>query len=621
MNINIKECNDCIEVDVVGTIDSNTVSEFSKKMDQIDIANNNIVLDFNNTTYITSAGLRALLVLVKRVKNKTFKIINVNSSIESIFEMTGFDKMLNYSVKNESESNEGFITLLNDRLKHNKDMIACIYMGKEYTWNDIDIASHIVADDLYKMGVKKGSHVGICAYNSYNWVITFLAVQKLGGIGVLINSNLKPIEVKDICEIGGADYLCFGSVITDEKYQEYISDFNKVTGGSIKTYNIASYINVLDREEEYNNIKDNYREIYNCDDPSVVIFTSGSSGKPKAVLASAYNLTIPVNHFCKVFNINDGERSCAFLPFFHIFGLCSQVILSMKKNMPLYIPENNKPATIVNIIDKYKCTIFNTVPTMMLAIVMDKDFDPNRLSTLKLSVLGGSSTTEEQMKLLQKLLPNNHFANIYGMSENAIISLTKYVDTIEHMTQTVGVTPDYLDIEIREIGSNKVLGRNETGEICIRSKTMIVCYYNLNVSQQPIGEDGFLRTGDLGYIDDDGYVILNGRVKELIIRGGENISPNEVCNVIAKLDAIADAKVIGVPHKLLGEEVAAAVVLKDNKTLPPNVREELAKSMANYKIPAYFVVFDRLPLLGSGKIDGITLKKMTVEKISNKEYI
>lgn len=621
MKINIKNSSGNIEIDIVGSIDNNTVNEFSEQMNIIDIANNDVILDFNNTTYVTSAGLRALLILVKRVKDKTFKIINVNSAIEEIFKMTGFDKMLNYSVKDESIANEGFITLLNDRLKNNRDMIACTYMGKEYTWNDIDVSSHIVADDLYKMGVKKGSHVGVCAYNSYNWIIAFMAIQKLGGIAVLINSNLKPVEVKDICEIGGAEYLCFGSVSSEDSYNSYINSFKVETANYIKTYNIASYINVLDRKDEYNNIKDNYREIYNCDDPSVIIFTSGSSGKPKAVLASAYNLTIPVNHFCKVFNIVDGDRSCAFLPFFHIFGLCSQVILSMKKNMPLYIPENNKPDTIVNIIDKYKCTIFNTVPTMMLAIVMGKDFDPNKLATLKLSLLGGSSTTEEQMKLLQKLLPNNHFANIYGMSENAIISLTKYVDTIEHMTQTVGVTPDYLDIEIREIGSNKVLGRNETGEICIRSKTMIVCYYNLNVSQQPIGEDGFLRTGDLGYIDEDGYVILNGRVKELIIRGGENISPNEVCNVIAKLDVIADAKVIGVPHRLLGEEVAAAVVLKDNKTLPSNIRDELAKSMANYKIPAYFVVFDRLPLLGSGKIDGIKLKEMTIEKIANKEYI
>ena len=256
----------------------------------------------------------------------------------------------------------------------------------------------------------------------------------------------------------------------------------------------------------------------------------------------------------------------------------------------------------------------------MLGIVMNQEFNPEKLSSLRLSVLGGSSTTEEQMKLLQKALPNDHFANIYGMSENAIISLTKYVDTIDHMTKTVGLPPDYLDLEIREVGSNKVLDRNQTGEICIRAKTMIVCYYNLDISKQPIEQDGFLRTGDLGYIDNDGYLILNGRAKELIIRGGENISPNEVCNELVKFNEIADAKVLGVPNQILGEEVAAAVVIKSGAELPSDIRDTLSKTMAKHKIPSYFVLFDKLPLLGSGKIDAVKLKEMVIEKVSKGEY-
>ena len=611
-----------ITVHVSGTIDNNTAAQFSEEMNAFDVEHNDIVLDFDNTTYVTSAGLRALLTIVKRVKDKSFEIINVNSSIDEVFKTTGFDKMLNYSLKQET-SDESFITMFNDRLKNNKDDVICTYFDKGYTWEDIDIASHIVADDLAKMGVKKGTHVGICAYNSVNWFITFIAIQKLGGIAVLVNSTLKPQEVKDVCDIGGAEYLCFGSVITTEQYDGFINELINNVGSKVKTYCIASYVNFLDRKNEFDDIKNRYREIYNCDDPSVIIFTSGSSGKPKAVLASSYNLITPLEYLYAnfEFKISNVERTCAFLPFFHIFGLCSIVLSTLKSSIPMFIPENNKPETIIRIIDKYKCTLFMTVPTMMLGIVMSKDFDSSKLASLRLSILGGSSTSEEQMKLLQKALPNNHFANIYGMSENAIISLTKYVDTIEHMTQTVGVTPDYLDIEIRELGSNKVLGRNQTGEICIRAKTMIICYYNLDISKQPIEPDGFIRTGDLGYVDDDGYVILNGRVKELIIRGGENISPNEVCNELVKFDCIADAKVLGVPNQILGEEVAAAVVLKPNSTLTADIRDTLAKTMAKFKIPTYFVVFDKFPLLGSGKIDAVKLKQLVIDKINNKEFI
>lgn len=609
-----------IVVKIIGTIDNNTTPRFIEEMGKLNIEGNDTVLDFNNTNYITSAGLRALLMLVKRVKDHKFEIINVNSSIEEVFKMTGFDKMLNYSLKNNEVADESFITLFNQRLKYDGDKVICTYFDKQYTWNDIDVASHIIADDLQKMGVKKGTHVGICAYNSVNWFITFLAIQKLGGIAVLINSTLKPKEINDVCEIGGVELICYGSVISSEQFDAFKEEFNQYS--KIDTYCIASYINFLDRKDSFDAIKDRYRELYNCDDPSVIIFTSGSSGKPKAVLASAFNLTVPLDHFFSVFEFKDAndERSCAFLPFFHIFGLCSLVLIALKRGIPLYIPENNKPETIIRIIDKYKCTLFFTVPTMMLGIVMNQEFNPEKLSSLRLSVLGGSSTTEEQMKLLQKALPNDHFANIYGMSENAIISLTKYVDTIDHMTKTVGLPPDYLDLEIREVGSNKVLDRNQTGEICIRAKTMIVCYYNLDISKQPIEQDGFLRTGDLGYIDNDGYLILNGRAKELIIRGGENISPNEVCNELVKFNEIADAKVLGVPNQILGEEVAAAVVIKSGAELPSDIRDTLSKTMAKHKIPSYFVLFDKLPLLGSGKIDAVKLKEMVIEKVSKGEY-
>lgn len=623
MNIDFSKKDDQIIVKVSGTIDNNTAPQFIENMKIIDVEHNDVLLDFDNTSYITSAGLRALLMLIKRVKDHKFKIINVNQAIVDVFKMTGFEKMLNYSAKEESHTDESFITLFNKRIKECKDKVICTYFDKEYTWEDIDIASHIVADDLSKLGVKKGTHVGICAYNSVNWFVTFMAIQKLGGIAVLINSTLKPKEIKDVCEIGGVEFLCYGSILSKEQFDLFTEEFNHNIGSNIKVYCIASFINFFDRKEIFDSIKDKYREIYNCDDPSVIIFTSGSSGKPKAVLASSFNLTTPLTFFYSTLEFKDdeNERSCAFLPFFHIFGLCSLVLSALKRNIPLFIPENNKPDTIIRIIDKYKCTLFFTVPTMILGIVTSKEFNPEKLASLRLSILGGSSTTEEQMKLLQKVLPNTHFANIYGMSENAIISLTKYVDTIEHMTKTVGLPPDYLDLEIREVGTNKVLDRNQTGEICIRAKTMIVCYYNLDISKQPVESDGFLRTGDLGFIDDDGYLTLNGRAKELIIRGGENISPNEVCNELVKFDVIADAKVLGVPNSILGEEVAAAIVLKDNTKLPEDIRDTLSKTMAKHKIPSYFVIFDKLPLLGSGKVDTVKLKEILIDKVNKSEYI
>lgn len=618
MEIKINQDNDIITIEVEGILNNDTSTDFSNKTKGVDVENNNVILDFKGVTYITSAGLRSLLVLAKRAKANCLKIINVNSDVDEVFKMTGFDKILSYTLVSESQQLDNFVSLLNQRLQDSKDKTIYTYKDKGYTWEDVDVLSHVVAHDLSVKGVKKGTHVGLCSPNNINWIITFLAIQKLGGIAVLINEALKPAELVGICEIGGTNILCYGS---NDEYQTTVDEINSLTNNSIDIYNISDNVDFLANGSDYESISNLHREIYNYDDPCLIIFTSGSSGKPKAVLSSAYNNIEPVSYIYKNYNCSKDDKVCAFLPFFHVFGLGSLITFSLLCNIPLFIPEDKKPATIVKIIDKYKCTLFHTVPTMMLAIVSDKNFNPSYLSSLRLSLLGGSITTEEQMKLLQKIIPNNHFVNIYGMSENSVISLTKYEDSISHITKTVGLPPAYLDIEIREVNSDKALGLNKTGEICIRSKTMIVCYYNLDIDKQPIGADGFLRTGDLGFIDEDGYVTLNGRVKELIIRGGENISPSEVCNAITKLDEVADAKVLGIPDKIFGEEVAAAIVLKEGCNLSPDIRDRLSKTTAKYKIPRYFVVLDKFPLLGTGKVDAIKLKEIIINKIENNEFI
>lgn len=603
---------------VTGLLNVEETPQFNEAMREIDVEHNDLVLDFSGVNYITSAGLRALVVLAKRALNTKLSIVNVNPEVANIFENTGFGKIVDYSKKISIER-DNFISLLKEKVEKYPRKIVCTYKDNGYSWEEIDILSHIIADDMAKRGIKKGSHVGICGPNSINWIVSFLASQKLGAIAVMIGDALKAKEIADICRISAVDLLCYGTAGSDEEFSSFCDETNKYLDREVLIFNINDSNDYRLRKGEFEAIDGKYREIYNSDDPSLIILTSGSSGIPKAVLSSAYNYLEPEVYFYEQLNFTEQDRLCAFLPFFHVFGLCTLVFFMLLTNLPIFIPDNKKPASIIDVIERYKCTVFHSVPTMMLAIVMNKDFEPSKLDSLRLSVLGGSITTEEQMKLLQAKMPKNHFVNVYGMSESPIISLTKYVDTIKHVTTTVGVAPPYLDMEIRKIGSDEVLGKNETGEICIRSDSMVVCYFNSDISMQPIGFDGFLRTGDMGYIDEDGYLTINGRVKELIIRGGENISPSEVCNSVVSFEEIADAKVLGVPNEVMGEEVAAAVILKPGCVFPENIRTDMARTVAKYKIPSYFVVLDSFPLLGSGKIDSIRLKEMVISKIEAKE--
>lgn len=615
LTVKVNKNGNQVTVATEGVIDTQSASKLNDALLELDYGDLDLTIDFAKTDYITSAGLRVLLVARKKLTDETMRIINVSEVIADVFNVTGFSDILNYTCKKQDalDCHMSFKALLKKRVNDGK---AFVFAGREYTWEDVDRLSQIVADDLWKLGVKKGAHVGICSPNSINWIITFFAVQKLGAIAILVNHGLKPDEVASLAQIGDITHLCYGAIPGITDFGVYSA---ALLGGSSTVeymYDIGTDVDFTSRLAEYDAVKDKFGEMYHSDDPSVVIFTSGSTGKPKAVLSSSFNILNSVKAISAECNFTSADRACAFLPLFHVFGFASCIGIGLLYGCVSYIPTISKPAALINLIRDNKCTVFNTVPTMFLAMIQQPEFTPEALSSLCVSVLGGSATSESQMTMLRSLLPDNHFCNIYGMSENAVISMTRYEDTVEHVTQTVGRRVDGIEIEIRNPASGEKLKDGESGEIFIRSKEMIVCYYRLPIEKQPLDDEGWLATGDLGVILPDGYLKLVGRAKDLIIRGGENISPGEVADAVAQLPGVADVKVLGVPHEVLGEEVAAAVVLKEGEIFDADAaKQTLAGKLAKYKIPAYFVVMDKFPLLGSGKIDAIAIKKEVLSKL------
>ena len=614
--INVNKNGNKVTVATEGVIDTETASNLSATLLELDYSNLDLTLDFDKTDYITSAGLRVLLVARKKLTDDTMRIINVNEPIELVFKVTGFSDILNYSGKKQDvvDCHMSFKALLKKRVNDGK---AFVFDGRDYTWEDIDRLSQIAADDLAKLGVDKGAHVGICSHNSINWIIAFFAVQKLGAIAILVNYGLKPDEIATLAEIGDITHLCYGAIPGITDFGVYSAALLSGKSTIEHMYDIGKDVDFTARLSEYDAIKDKYSEIYHFDDPSVIIFTSGSTGKPKAVLSSSFNILNSVKAICAECNFSSEDRACAFLPLFHVFGFASCIGIGLLYGCVEYIPTNNKPAALIDLIRDNKCTVFNTVPTMFLAMIQQSNFEPEALSSLRVSFLGGSTTSESQMKMLRSLLPNNHFCNIYGMSENPVISMTRYEDTFEHVTQTVGRRVDGIEIEIRSLANGEKVEDGEPGEIFIRSKEMIISYYRLPIEKQPLDDEGWLATGDLGVILPDGYLKLVGRAKDLIIRGGENISPGEIADAVAQLPGVADVKVLGVPHEVLGEEVAAAIVLKEGQTFDEDAaRQTMSEKLAKYKVPAYFVIMDKFPLLGSGKIDAVTLKKEILSKLN-----
>lgn len=611
---------------IEGRIDARTSQILHAEVRQYDFYTySNVIFDFANVEHITSTGLRELLILKKRLcYPEQLKVINASNRVYKAFKVTGMDELITVipagAALKPKHLHMSFKALLTRKMEYVADKTFVVYKGRSYTWEDIEKASHIIAKDLHEMGVGPGSHVALCGSNSVNWIFTFFAIQKLGAVAMLINFNLKRSEIIQLSQIGDISHFCMGEMpFVKEGFLEAI------TGEDSKIRHILHVDDTVDftqRYDEYAECATRFRYRVESDNASVVIFSSGSTGKPKGVVLSAYSVINAAEATANNTQLSAEDRNCQILPLFHIFGFTGCLFACAMKDTPIFIPDNLRTETILDTIEKERCTILHSVPTMMLAIVNNKDFRSDRVESVRCSLLGGAATTEPQFLMFKEKFPNNHLISAYGLSELAIATESAYDDTMDHITKTIGRPLGDTEVSVRALDTGRECKRDgsESGEICLRGSFMMLCYYKLSLDNQAVDADGWLHTGDLGYLDEEGYVHLSGRSKEIIIRGGENIIPNEIATAISEHDAIADVKVLGVPDDFFGEAVAAAMLIRDGYTFDEaEMREFLKTRLAKYKIPAYFEVFDEFPYLASGKVDGITLKKLYLARIEDSE--
>lgn len=604
---------DELRVSIAGRIDTTTSPQLREEIAAIDSAVKKIVFDFRDVSYVSSSGIRELFICKKKFHETTIE--NVSPDVFEIFKITGCDKIFSVHVAAEDASTylqTSFKNFLARKSETEADKIVFVDENSAYTWSDIEICATIIAEDLIKLGVGRGDHVGICSTNSANWILTFYAIQKLEAIAVLMNFNLRAKEIVVTAQVGDVTCLCYGDLPEMIDEPKFIDEIRNVEGNPIKNfYSIRPAINFKARRAEYEPLRYKFSSFSEADAPCTMIFTSGSTGKSKGVILSAYNILNAANVNFRDQTLGPKDKSCMILPFFHIFGLVAGIFANALAGSTIFIPPNIRTNTLLELISRERCTIFHSVPTMLIALINNKNFSADKLSTLRCTIISGAAATEAQIRMFKAKMPNNHFLSSYGLSEMAPVSITNYDDTEEHVLKTVGRPVKNISIKILNPDANGI------GEILVQGFNLMTCYYKLNENDQSIDAEGWLHTGDLGKLQDDGYLKLTGRIKELIIRGGENIMPGEIEAAISKSEIIDNVKVFGIPSDFFGEEVCACIKLKRGKIFDEEkFRAELAADLAKYKIPSKFVVVDEFPMLGTGKIDGVTLKKSILNSLS-----
>lgn len=484
---------------------------------------------------------------------------------------------------------------------------AIVGNGGSCTYEDMLKGIRGLEKRLREMGVKKGSRVALWGYNSANWLIAFFAIVRAGGTAVLVNYSMSSADAAELLAMTETGFLLCGDNGETKKDPDAMRKLASLAG--------IPEGHCLDIRPAAVDLGYVYRDVPEDDAPDTsdenatafIIFTSGTTSQPKAVQISQRALSFDAD----AFNANIGEYAgrsvCVAVPLFHILGLLMSYAY-LCRGATVCLPANYKPETLLREIDAYRISDMAAVGAIYLSLADAEGFEKYVAPNLHLCMIAGGMSTPVQMMRLELQYANATFINMYGQSEAAPLTMVRPSDLVEKRAQTVGQAIEGMDIRISD-GKGGFLPQGEIGEVVARGGNLMNGYDKLPTDKQPIDENGWLHTGDLGYLDADGYLHLSGRIKDVIIRGGENISPSEIESALNQMENIREAKVMGAPHPIYGESVEACVTMTDGgKSFDQEaLKAALRRVIARFKVPSHIFLYDSFPLNVNGKLDQHTL--------------
>jgi len=525
--------------------------------------------------------------------------------------------------------------LLDETIEKYPDTEAVVYVDRNFrlTYREFGALVDKVAKGLMALGVKKGDKVAVWANNVPYWVTLQFATAKIGAIQLTVNTHYQQHELKYLLEhsetenlfiIGsyrGHDYLqtvydLIPELKTQERGQLKTNKFPKLKRvfylGHQKHRGLYS---IPELQAMASMVSDaEYKARQDSLDPHDVVnmqYTSGTTGFPKGVQLTHYNIGNNGYWIGKNQDFRAGDRLLLTVPLFHCFGCVLGVLACINHGVTMVIKEDFVPLEVMSSIDVEKCTAVYGVPTMYIAMLDHPSFSKFDYSTLRTGIMAGSPCPVEVMKRVMDKMNMKEITICYGLTESSpVMSQTKIGDTIKQMTESVGTAMPEVEIKITDPETGEECPTGVQGEVCCRGYNVMKGYYNNpKATEEAIDADGWLHSGDLGELDEDGYLSISGRLKDMIIRGGENIYPREIEEFLYNMDGVLDVQVAGVPSKKFGEQVGAFIILKEGATMEPeDVIDYCRNKISHYKIPKYVTFMDAYPMTASGKIQKYKLR-------------
>jgi fatty-acyl-CoA synthase len=470
-------------------------------------------------------------------------------------------------------------------------------------------------------GVGKGDRVGIWAPNRYEWVVTQFATARIGAVLVTINPAYKAAELEFALRKAGVSVLVMARGF---RQADYVAMLDEVRRGCPRLRETL----VLEEDWEAFLVEGGHvgeRELaereasVQFDDAINIQYTSGTTGFPKGATLSHHNILNNAHFTARALEYSERDRVCVPVPFYHCFGMVLGNLACASHGACVVVPgESFDPAAVLATVEAERCTALYGVPTMFIAELAELDFARFDLTSLRTGMMGGAPCPAEVMKQVRSRMHVGEITIICGMTETSPISTqTALNDPVEKRVATVGRVHPHLEIKIVDPATGAVVPRGTTGEQCTRGYSVMLGYWDdEEATDNAIDAAGWMHTGDLAVMDDDGYVKIVGRIKDMIIRGGENIYPREIEEFLYTLPEIGEVEVIGVPSERYGEEVMAWVKLRDGATLTEGDLAAACRGrIATYKIPRFWKLTDSFPMTVTGKTQKFRMREIAIEEL------